>query len=162
MTRARVEELVSSDAKKQLLGNVSLFMRSIVETIVFLAVIERDLEEKPRVAAVHDVEKLVNIYCHLGYIVTCLYRHTDCSFLSRALRNFVSFDEFYATGRSVFQIGRLYMVCGPFLSIIAFISFRQDGRCCKLVFAVDDIAKHATHANKVSAFKSLVQISQNW
>ncbi len=47
------------------------------------------------------------------------------------LRNFVSFEDFYAPGRkSVFQAGRMFL----------------DGRSCDLVFRVDDAGRHAALA----------------
>ena len=56
--------------------------------------------------------------------------------LSRLVRNFVNFSEFYGQRRAIFQVGTLYL----------------DGRSCSLCLPVEDASKHAAVAGLARAF----------
>ncbi len=56
--------------------------------------------------------------------------------LHRLLNNYVSFTDFYARRKAVFQVGRLYL----------------DQRSCDLCFRVDDAAKHGALAAMAKTF----------
>jgi hypothetical protein len=56
--------------------------------------------------------------------------------LSRLVRNFVNFSEFYGQRRAIFQVGTLYL----------------DGRSCSLCLPVEDASKHAAVAGLARAY----------
>ena len=98
---SRVREILESNAHKQL-----------------LRLLELDAEAKPRIDALHDVERLVYAWCHLGEL----------------MRNFVSFEQFAAHERSLFQVGQLIL----------------DGRRALLCFNVDGEESLSNHAQLAS------------
>jgi hypothetical protein len=80
------------------------------------ALIEKDRALAAEANAIYSVERLVRFYRDLYAF----------------LNNFVSFHDFYTTGKkAVFQAGTLYL----------------DGRSCDLCVRVNDVAKHSTLAH---------------
>lgn len=78
------------------------------------ALIDADAAVEPEMAAIVDVERLVRFTRDLHGL----------------LNNYVSFTDFYARRKSVFQAGTLYI----------------DGRTCDLCLRVDDAARHGLMA----------------
>jgi hypothetical protein len=85
-----------------------------------MGVIAQDEAVAPEIAAMANVERLARY-------------HRD---LFKLLNNFVSFTDFYARRRAIFQVGTLYL----------------DGRSCELVVRVNDAAKHAAMAGMSGAY----------
>jgi hypothetical protein len=90
--------------------------------------IEQDLTVADAVAAGGQVEKLARLWRDLF----------------RLLNNFVSFSDFYARRKAVFQAGTLYL----------------DGRSTDLCVQVLDAGKHAALAAKSAAFLAYVDCSR--
>lgn len=84
------------------------------------ALIERDKALEPQASAINSVDKLVRYARDLATLAN----------------NFVTFRDFYARRKAIFQAGTLYL----------------DGRSCELCVKVTDVAAHATVATASGTF----------
>jgi hypothetical protein len=90
--------------------------------------IAADLAVAPQVEAIAEVEKLARLYRDL---------HT-------LLNNYVSFTDFYARRKAIFQVGTLHL----------------DGRSCDLCVHVNDLARHGALAAMARTFLAYVDCTR--
>ena len=98
------------------------------EKVALEAAIATDVSVAPEVEALGQVERLARI-------------HRD---LFRLVNNFVSFTDFYARKKAIFQAGTMFL----------------DGRSCDLCIQVNDVAKHGTLAGMSKMYLAYADCSR--
>ena len=116
---ARVDALGLKRVRELLAGDAKAALeRAIAEDLAVAAEVE----------AIAQIEKLTRLKRDLHPL----------------LNNFVSFTDFYARRKAIFQVGTLYF----------------DGRACELCVAVNDPAKHATLAPMSKSYLAYVDCTR--